>query len=184
MITFKSRRSTPRRADRRSASWRRRLGLLALALLCACLAGCAVGQNAETARETPDTAGVDGAVGSMVLDDVYLEASDTVPAGGSVPLRAAFTDDSVRADRLLSVSTPAADSVELLTPNGTVAADGIEVPGQGQVDATTGPVLLRLTGLTSPLSTQAIVPITFTFERAGRVTVKDVPVATTPGGQA
>lgn len=159
----------------------RRLGLVVLVLLCGCLSGCYASNDAETTRETPDTAGVDGAVGSMVLDDVYLEASDTVPAGGSVPLRAAFTDDSVRADRLLAVSTPIAATVELLTPDGTVTRGGIEVPGQGQVDATTGPVLLRLTGLTRALSTQAIVPITFTFERAGSVTIRDVPVATTQG---
>jgi len=36
-------------------------------------------------------------------------------------------------------------------------------------------------GLTRALSTQAIVPITFTFERAGSVTIQDVPVATTRG---
>jgi periplasmic copper chaperone A len=183
MIMSRSRRSIPRRAGRRSP-WLRRLGLLGLALLCATLAGCATGQTAETAQETPDTAGVDGAVGSMVLDDVYLETSDTVPVGGSVPLRAALTEDSVQADRLVSVSTPAADSVDLLTADGAVAADGIEVPGQGQVDATTGPVLLRLTGLTRPLSTQAIVPITFMFARAGSVTIEDVPVAIGPGGRA
>jgi copper(I)-binding protein len=156
--------------------WRARLVLLAV-LLCGTLAGCAAGQPAETLHETPYTPGVDGAVGPMVLNDVYLETADTVPAGGSVALRGSFADDSPEPDRLVAVTTPAATSVELLQPDGTVATGGIEVPGGGQVDATTGPVLVRLTGLTRPLSSQAIVPITFEFANAGSGVLDDVPVA-------
>jgi copper(I)-binding protein len=162
--------------------WRARLVLLAV-LLCGTLAGCSASQNAQTARETPDTPGVDGAVGSMVLNDVYLETADTVPAGGTVALRAAFTDESPQPDRLVAITTPVAASVELLTPDGTVATGGIEVPGEGQTDATTGPVLVRLNGLTRALSPQALVPITFEFARAGRVTLDDVPAATPAQGQ-
>jgi copper(I)-binding protein len=159
--------------------WRPRLVLLAVGLLCATLAGCDAGQQAETLHETPDTPGTDGAVGSMLLNDVFLETADTVPAGGSVPLRAALTDESPQPDRLVAVTTSAATSVELLAPDGTVATGGIEVPAEGQVDATTGPVLIRLTGLTRALSPQAVVPVTFEFASAGRVTLDDVP-ATTP----
>jgi hypothetical protein len=167
-----------------SAPGRRRAGLLFLALLlCGTLAGCYASRGAQTARETPDTAGVDGAVGTMVLDDVYLDTAVTVPAGGSVALRAAFTNKSAEPDRLIAVTTPVAASVELLQPDGTVATGGIEVPGQGQVNAATGPVLVRLDGLTRALSPQALVPITFEFEKAGRVTVDDVPVATPAQGQ-
>jgi hypothetical protein len=157
--------------------WRARLGLLAAVLLCGTLAGCYASQNAETARGTPDTPGIGGVVGSMVLDDVYLDSAVPVPAGGSVDLRAALTDESPEPDRLVAVTTPLAASVQLLNPDGTVATGGIDIPGTGQVDATTGPVLIRLTGLTGALSTQAIVPITFQFASAGRGTL-DVPVAT------
>jgi copper(I)-binding protein len=113
----------------------------------------------------------------MVLDDVYLETAVTVPAGGSVVLRGAFTDQSPQPDRMVAVTTPMATGVELLAPDGTVAPAGLEVPGNGQVDATTGPVLVRLTGLTGPLSPQSVVPITFEFATAGRVTLDDVPAA-------
>jgi copper(I)-binding protein len=168
-----------------SAPGRRRAGLLFLALLlCGTLAGCYASRDAQTAQETPDTAGVDGGVGTMVLDDVYLDTAVTVPAGGSVALRASFTDKSAQPDRLIAVTTPVAASVELLQPDGTVATGGIEVPGQGQLDAATGPVLVRLDGLTRALSPQALVPITFTFEKAGRVTLDDVPAATPAQGQA
>ena len=161
--------------------WWIRVVLLAV-LLCGTLTSCYAGQNAETLRQIPDTAGVDGGVGAVVLNDVFLAAARAVPVGGSVVLRAAFTDTSPQPDRLIAVTTPVATAVELLQPDGSVAADGIEVPGQGQVDGTTGPVLLRLTGLTRALSPQAIVPITFEFATAGLGTLDDVPVAHPGGG--
>jgi copper(I)-binding protein len=157
--------------------------LLGVVLLGGSLAGCYAGQTAETARETPDTPGVDGSVGSMVLDDVYLETAQTVPAGGSVTLRGAFTDQSMQADRLVGVTSPVATAVEFLAPDGTVAPSGVEVPGGGQLDATTGSVLIRLTGLTGPLSPQAVVPVTFEFASAGSVTLDDVPAAVPTSGE-
>jgi hypothetical protein len=163
-----------------SAGGRRgaRLVFLAVALVGGTLAGCSAGQVTQTAGQIPDTPGVDGAVGPMVLDDVFLETAATVPAGGSVALRAALTDRSALPDRFVAVTTPVAASVALLAPDGTPATGGLAVPGEGQVDATTGPVLIRLTGLTRSLSPQAIVPVTFDFGSAGRVTLDDVPAAT------
>jgi copper(I)-binding protein len=167
-----------------SAAGRRRAGLVGLsAVLCGTLAGCYASQNAQTLKEIPDTPGVDGAVGMIVLDDVYLDSAATVPAGGSLALRGAFTEESSEPDQLVAVTTPVAASVELLAPDGSPATGGIAVPGDGQVDATTGAVLLRLTGLTRALTTQATVPITFEFARAGRVTLDDVPAATTVAGE-
>jgi copper(I)-binding protein len=157
--------------------------VLLAALLCGTLAGCDAGQKAQTLGQTPDTPGVDGAVGSMVLNDVYLETADTVPAGGSVALRAALTDQSAQPDRLVAVTTPVAASVELLQPDGAPAPDGIPVPGYGQVDATTGPVLIRLVGLTQALSPQAIVPVTFEFASAGIIALDDVPAASPEQGR-
>jgi copper(I)-binding protein len=182
MIDATSERSVPGRELTFSPTGRRwwiRVVLLTV-LLCGTLTGCYAGRNAETLREIPATAGVDGGVGAVVLNDVFLEAAHTVPVGGSVVLRAAFTDTSPQPDRLTAVTTTVAAAVELLQPDGSVAADGIEVPGEGQVDGTTGPVLVRLTGLTRALSPQAIVPITFEFANAGLGTLDDVPVAASP----
>jgi copper(I)-binding protein len=175
--------STSERPVVGGAGRRRPLAVLLAVLLCGTLAGCYAGQNAQTAQQTPDTPGVDGAVGSMTLNDVYLETADTVPAGGSVALRAALTDQSAQPDRLVAVTTPVAASVELLQPDGTPVPDGIAVPGYGQVDATMGPVLIRLVGLTRALSPQAVMPVTFEFSSAGRVTLDDVPAATPARGQ-
>jgi copper(I)-binding protein len=167
----------------RTRRWRARLGLLVAVLLCGTLAGCYASRDAQTAQETPDTRGIDGEVGAVLLTDVYLETAGPVPAGASVGLRAALTNDSPEPDRLVAVTTPVAASVELLNPDGTVATGGIEIPGEGQVDTTTGPVLIRLTGLTGVVSPLTVVPITFEFATAGRGTLDDVPTVTpTQGG--
>jgi hypothetical protein len=50
----------------------------------------------------------------MVLNDVFLETADTVPAGGSVALRASFTSQSLQPDRLIARALGVA-SRELLT---------------------------------------------------------------------
>ncbi|SHN55725.1 hypothetical protein SAMN05660350_00613 [Geodermatophilus obscurus] len=144
------------------------------------LGGCAAGEEAETAQETPDVAGVDGTVGEVSLDDVFLDAEDTVEAGASVPLRGVLTNDAEQADRLVGVSTPAAGSVQLLDESGAPSADGIEVPAGGQVEAVSEAVRMQLERVTEPIAPTDTVPVTFAFATAGEVTL-DVPVAPGPG---
>ncbi len=144
------------------------------------LGGCAAGQEAETAEETPDVAGVDGTVGSVSLDDVFLDAEDTVEAGAAVPLRGVLTNDAEQADRLVGVSTPAAESVQLLDESGAPSAAGIELPAGGQVEAVSGAVRMQLDGVTAPIAPTDTVSVTFTFATAGEVAL-DVPVAPGPG---
>jgi periplasmic copper chaperone A len=144
------------------------------------LAGCDAGNDAETLQETPDTAGVAGTVGQVSLDDVFLDAEDTVAAGGSVPLRGVVTNDAEEADRLVVVTTPAAQSVQLLDESGQASPDGIEVPAAGQVEAVTGSVRMQLEGVTGPIAPTDTVRVTFTFATAGEVAL-DVPVVAGPG---
>ncbi|MGY1690798.1 copper chaperone PCu(A)C [Geodermatophilus sp. SYSU D01105] len=144
------------------------------------LAGCDAGNDAETAEETPDVAGVDGTVGQVSLDDVFLDAEDTVAAGASVPLRGVLTNDAEEADRLVGVTTPAAESVQLLDESGAASPDGVELPAGGQVEAVTGPVRMQLEGVTGSIAPTDTVQVTFTFDRAGEVAL-DVPVAPGPG---
>jgi copper(I)-binding protein len=143
------------------------------------LAGCDAGTEAETAQETPDVAGADGTVGAVSVDDVFLEAEDTVEAGESVPLRGVLTNDAEEADRLVEVTTPAAQSVALLDESGQAGAGGIELPAGGQVEAVTGAVRMQLEGVTGPIAPTDTVRVTFTFETAGEVGI-DVPVAAGP----
>ena len=144
------------------------------------LGGCNAGQEAETAQETPDVAGVDGEVGEVSLDDVFLDAEDTVEAGASVPLRGVLTNDAEQADRLVGVSTPAAGAVQLFDESGAPSADGIELPAGGQVEAVTDAVRMQLEDLTEPIAATDTVPVTFTFATAGEVRL-DVPVVPGPG---
>ena len=144
------------------------------------LGACDAGQEAETAQETPDTAGVDGTVGPVSLDDVFLDAEDTVGAGAAVPLRGVLTNDAEQPDRLVGVSTPAAESVQLLDGSGAPSADGIELPAGGQVEAVSEAVRMQLEQVTAPIDPTDTVPVTFTFATAGEVTL-DVPVTAGPG---
>ncbi|HYO36533.1 MAG TPA: copper chaperone PCu(A)C [Geodermatophilus sp.] len=160
--------------------WRRRRWAPAAApvlVTLAALVGCSTGQDAGTATETPDTPGVDGAVGDVALDDVFLDSDASVPAGASVALRGALSNSAGTADRLVAARTPAASSVQLLGEDGQVSADGIELPADGSVDATTGAARMRLEGVAEPIATTDTVPVTFVFEAAGEVEL-DVPVGT------
>ncbi|MGY1666116.1 copper chaperone PCu(A)C [Geodermatophilus sp. SYSU D00696] len=138
---------------------------------------CSTGQDAETTQEVPDTPGVDGSVGQVALDDVFLDADATIAAGDSVGLRGALTNDADTDDRLVSVSTPSAGSVVLLDEQGDSSPDGIDLPADGSVDATQGQVRMQLDDVTADIATSDTVSVTFAFENAGQVQL-DVPVGT------
>ncbi|MGY1673026.1 copper chaperone PCu(A)C [Geodermatophilus sp. SYSU D00710] len=146
----------------------------ALALL---VTACSTGEDAETTLEVPDTPGVDGSVGQVALDDVFLDADATIAAGDSVGLRGALTNDADTDDRLVSVSTPSAGSVVLLDEQGDSSPDGIDLPADGSVDATQGQVRMQLDDVTADIATSDTVSVTFAFENAGQVQL-DVPVGT------
>ena len=164
---------------RRAAGRRRRslvgLGATGLALLLG-LSACNAGQDAPVTAGVPDVAYAHGDVGSVALDVVFVESGGTVMAGESAPLRGNFTNEAETADHLVSVSSPAAGSVQLLGADGLPSAQGIDIPAHGQVDAVNGVVRLQLTDALYPLPATAIVPVTFQFNGAGQVTL-DVPVA-------
>jgi copper(I)-binding protein len=147
-------------------------------LLGVLLSGCYESQNAETARESPDVAGVAGSVGQIRLDDVFVDSSAAVPAGASVPLRGVFSNDAQQPDRLVSVTTPAASSVRLTTEDGADSAQGIDLPATGSVDLTEGAVRMQLEQTTAPIPITQLVPVTFVFQHAGQVRL-DVPVTVT-----
>jgi copper(I)-binding protein len=148
------------------------MGLAALLLLSACNEG----QDAPVAAGPPDVTAAHGGVGDMALDVVFIESGGTVMAGETAPIRGNFTNEAETADRLVRVSTPAAESVELLDAGGVPSAQGIDIPGHGQVDAVNGVVRLQLIDASSPLPATEIVPVTFEFSGAGEVTLH-VPMA-------
>jgi hypothetical protein len=151
------------------------LGGTGLALLLG-LSACDAGQDAEVTAGVPDVAYAHGDIGSVALDVVFLESGGTVMAGESAPIRGDFANHAATADRLVSVSTPAAASVQLLDADGVPSAQGIDIPAHGEVDAVNGVVRLQVVDAAFPLAATQLVPVTFEFSGAGAVTL-DVPVA-------
>jgi copper(I)-binding protein len=78
------------------------------------LAGCAAGQRAQTAIETPVLDGVGANVGSIDLRALTIAnpASGSYPSGGTATLQLYIVNNGA-ADQLVSVSSPSAKSAKL-----------------------------------------------------------------------
>jgi copper(I)-binding protein len=90
-------------------------------------------------------------------------------------------------DKLIAVSTAAAAKAELhnMTMEGDVmrmrSVDGIPVKAHGSAELKPGGLHVMLMGLKAPLKQGDSIPVTLTFEKAGKVSVQ-VPVQ--PAGAA
>ncbi len=95
-----------------------------------------------------------------------------------------------QADRLLAVASPAAAAAELhrMTMDGNVmkmrAVDAIDIAAGATVTLGTAGYHVMLTGLKHPLVAGQSVPLTLTFERAGRVDVSASVEPLVAGGSA
>jgi len=81
------------------------------------------------------------------------------------------------ADKLIAVSTPVAASAELHThiQEGEVMrmrpVDGIDVPAMGQAVLKPGSFHIMLMGLKEPLVKDTKIPMTLTFQKAGKIEI-------------
>jgi periplasmic copper chaperone A len=167
-------------------------------------AGCATGQHAATAEETPAIDGAIGAVGPIDLRGVAILPPDSgaasYPQGSNVAMTLVIANTSTNADTLTSVSSPAASGWVLLdgtttllpvAPPTSVASTGPPVVGAVPPQVVTIPPRhsvafalpsstqsLFLTGLKQQLYTASSVPVTFSFQTAGAITIT-VPVQLT-----
>ncbi|MHA6626793.1 hypothetical protein ACU61A_15270 [Pseudonocardia sichuanensis] len=178
-----------RRGQERSRTRAGAAGVLALAFA---LAGCGAGQQAQTSVEVTMTGGVGGQVGSMILRDAQFTYDPPVPGdtvyepGATAPLQVTIVndattalDDGMRADRLVSVSSPIAESGRIVgdtrIPDGHVLTAGYDEPVSSiAVDETTV-ADIALVGLTEPIRAGLTYPVVFTFEHAGELRL-EVPV--------
>jgi copper(I)-binding protein len=84
------------------------------------LGGCGAGQIAQTSTQVSAVAGANGGVGAMVVRDAYIEFGERVqganvyPRGGAAPLKMTIVNTGLQPDRLVSASSPAAASVEIV----------------------------------------------------------------------
>ncbi|MEJ8279529.1 copper chaperone PCu(A)C [Pseudonocardia spirodelae] len=156
----------------------------AVALTGLLVSGCGAGQIAQTAEQVAAVNGINATVGSVDVRDVQI-AYPSAPAGpdalyrqgGSAPLQGTFVNTGSVADRLVSVSSPAASSVRIEGDAVMPQDVALVSPGGLQLAPTNSKrVQLVAEGLTRAVPAGAQIPMTFVFERAGSVTLT-VPTA-------
>ncbi len=142
-------------------------GLLALALT-----GCGATLDAQTYQERSNADASNTAVGTIALRGLSVESggSDrTLAAGDDAEVFMVLTNRDDEPDTLVEVTTPDAESVEILVDG---EEDTLEVPALGSTENSAS---LRLVGLTEELREGEYTTLTFRFERNGSIEVP-VPV--------
>lgn len=137
---------------RAGARWAAALALAGLALT-----GCGAGQEAQTSEKAPAVDGVHIDAGPLALRDLHVGFGEPggYPAGGAAPLRVWIANDGDETIVLEGVTSPAAEVVTLVNPEGATGpteippgaapatpdgdpAEPTEEPA-GEGDATAGP---------------------------------------------
>lgn len=155
------------------------------------LGGCSAGTVTQTDTIVSQAAGARGAVGPMVLQDISIDPgpAETVPSGVEVPLRGTIINEGAEPDRLVSVTTPYAvgfrqEGAPVIPGENAVrivGSDPIPAVGPGVPDSRiAGTMRLVLTGVTQQLRAGPTYAVTFTFERAGTVTLPVIVVGSGP----
>ncbi len=154
-----------------SADGGRRAGAAAGAVLAGVLLTAGCGQ--EPPPVAPPHTAASGAAGSLTVQSIYVvppPKGKSYAAGSSAYADVSVFNSAMTRDVLLSASSPRASSTSVQLdgqPNNMVniAADGANTRG----------ITVILKGLTSAVSSGQTVPITLTFQIAGRLTL-DAPV--------
>ncbi|MDD7938707.1 hypothetical protein PHK61_09795 [Actinomycetospora lutea] len=160
-----------------------RPGIVAATLLTAALAlaGCSAGAVTQTDTIVSQADGARGQAGPLLLEDVAIEPgpAGAVPSGAEATIRGTIINDGPTTDRLVSVTTPYAlnarpEGVTTIPANNAVRLVGDDAGPVGPADAAQGTgatARLTLTGVTQELRQGPTYAVTFTFERAGSVTI-------------
>ena len=183
---------------------RRRIGIGFVAVVATLLtSACAAGQKAQTANETPAIDGAGTSVGTIQLRDVAIKSPSSgpaYPAGAAAEVQLVVVNTGTTDDTLVGLSTPAAAASTLFatssdaqlalspspstTPSGAPSVNpglsSLSVPA-GQripVGISTADKVLVLTGITKTLYAGTMVQISFSFSKAGTITLA-VPVQLT-----
>jgi len=177
--------------SRRPHGPRSAIGVATLLTAALALAGCSAGTVTQTGTVVSQAAGAQGQVGQVLLRDMSIDSgpTETVPSGAEVPLRGTIINEGATADRLVSVSSPYAVGVRqegaaVIPGSNAVRIVGAEPVPVGPSDpanrSVAGSMRLVLTGVTQQLRAGPTYAVTFTFERAGSVTVPMIVVGSGP----
>jgi periplasmic copper chaperone A len=116
-------------------------------------------------------------LGALEIAHPWARATPpSAPAGGGF---LKITNTGSAPDRLVSVSSPAADLVQVheMKMDGSVmrmreVEKGLEIPAGGSVILAPGGYHLMMMGLKAPFKQGASVPVTLVFEKAGKIDVE------------
>ena len=176
---------------RRPTGRPRRAALLAATLLGAAalvLSGCSAGAVTQT-DTVGSLAGSEGQVGQVALRDITLDPGPAVvvPAGATITLSGTLVNQGLGDDQLVSVTSPYFGAAR---PEGTTTIPGNDAtrivgsqPGPvGPPSPTqpTGTMRITLPGVTQVLHAGPTYPITFTFAKAGSITLPVSVESTSP----
>jgi copper(I)-binding protein len=90
-----------------------------VAIAAMALAGCGAGQVTQTSTQVPAVVGASGNVGAVAVRDAHIEFAEQpqgaaiYPRGGAAPLSMSIINSGGEPDRLVSASSPVADSVQI-----------------------------------------------------------------------
>jgi copper(I)-binding protein len=149
------------------------LGAGVLALLIPAVAGCEAGENAPTLQFHAASSGAQTVFNGIKITNAFVlgaPTGSTVPTGSSASLFVSIYNGNSSGDALQSVS--AAGWAKSVTVNGGT----VQLPANASPVNLTGPTPdVVLENVQKALSGGSTIPVTFSFERAGSVTLQ-VPV--------
>ena len=134
------------------------------------LSGCAAGQYSQTADQVAAIDGANGVVGEISVLNARLAPTERefYAEGSDARLLLWISNDGLQADTLDSITTSAAESVEI-TGDSTV-------PGQTLTDfATEDGIEVTVTGFVADQYYGVSIPMTFSFANAGSVSL-NIPI--------
>lgn len=149
---------------------------LAAAVAVVALTGCGVGQKAQVYRERTTEDSTNTAVGAIAVRNLAINAPTdglVLLRGTDAPMTVTFVNVGSEDDTLVSASTPAATSVDIVGPTSTVP-----IPRLSQAPSSYD---LVLRGLTRDLPAASYITLTLDFQRNGTKQVL-VPVRVPAAG--
>jgi copper(I)-binding protein len=159
------------------------------------LSACSAGQVTQTATQQRDKTGAQAQVGDISIREAKLAA----PSGGGgyergddADLQVALVNGGSEADTLTAVDGKGFGSAEIAntasrissSTSSTTPTDQIKIPAGSSVfvGQDNSDYAITFSDLDDPLNTGQYIRVTFTFEKAGDVTIP-VTVANPPGSQ-
>lgn len=152
-------------------------------------AGCGSGQVGTIGSQVAAVNGGQGQSEKIAVRDVTIQFPSTgssYSAGQDAPLLFTISNSGTASDQLESITTPVGQVTlsgskqvpgqATLVSAAQEASDGTTIPPASPANNAAGLVKARITGLTQPLKPGLNVSVTFTFAKAGSITVP-VPLA-------